>query len=82
MTVGGVVPLRSVKPGDYVKHSIGEVIKVLNSNPERQSASSASFGTWHIEGYAEGMPTRKILGDPNAEIEVVRKAVGGARGGG
>lgn len=66
------IAAHEVKSGDRVRTNGGDVVKVLCSNPERQSAASASAAQWHIEGYAEGRPTHRILCDPSAEIEVVR----------
>lgn len=66
------VEARKVKQGQHLRRATGEVIKVLNSNPERQSAASASASVWEICGYAEGRPTVRILGDSSALVEVVK----------
>lgn len=67
-------PARLVNPGDYIERNTGEVIKVLCSVPERQSAASASAGTWHIEGYSEGRPTSRFFCDSSAPVKIVKRA--------
>jgi hypothetical protein len=66
-----MVPARKVEPGQYVRRSGGEVIKVLCSNVERLSGASGSATQWEITGYAEGQPTRKILTGTEDLVEVV-----------
>lgn len=52
--------------------------RILNSNPERQSAASASFGIWEI-GYLAGGggkgPTYRWYGAPSDEVVVRREVV-------
>jgi hypothetical protein len=68
-----MVKAAKVQSGDRVRRFTGEVIKVLCSNPETQSAQSGSTTAWHIEGYAEGRPTCRIICDPNLLLEVVER---------
>lgn len=68
-----MVEARKVEPGQLVVAHTGDVVKVLNSNPERLSAASASASKWEICAYAEGKPTLRIMGGPSTEVEVVEK---------
>lgn len=65
------VKARNVKQGQLLRRSTGEVIKVLCSTAEKQSAASGSSSTWEITGYAEGKPTRRIYTGPDDLVEVV-----------
>lgn len=69
--MAGMRPARLVRAGDLVRAPTELTARVLCSNPERQSAASASASTWHIEYYAEGHPTARMLVDPAFPVEVV-----------
>lgn len=68
------VQVSKIEPGDVIETALGVELKVLSSNPERQSAASASFGVWEIQAYREGEPTWSTRLSPNDEITRVRKA--------
>jgi hypothetical protein len=65
------VEARKLKHGQRVRTATGEVIKVLNSNPERQSAGSGSSSAWEVCGYSEGKPTRRAIVGAGQLFEVV-----------
>jgi hypothetical protein len=67
-------------PAHDVESSRGEVMTpfgfapVLNSNPERQSAASASFGMWEIGYKLPGRPCFRIFCAPSDLLEVRRES--------
>lgn len=69
------VAVPNVFPGQYVRLASGEVIKVLSSGVERQSAASSSASRWEVTGYAKGQPTRRMLLYPDRSVEVVLSPV-------
>lgn len=69
--MGTMIMARQVKAGDRIRPYPGPAAEVLCSVPERQSAGSGSFTLWHIEYYAEGEPTRRMLVEPDALVEVL-----------
>lgn len=64
-----------VLAGQYVRTATGEVIKVIASCVERQSAASSSASRWEITGYAKGRPTRRMYLYPERTVEVVATPV-------
>lgn len=69
------LPASAVSKGQYVRKSTGEIMRVVCSCVERQSAASASASVWEITGWSEGGPTRRMLLPPDSVVEIVGSSV-------
>lgn len=65
------VEIAKIVTGDIVLDHAGNHVKVLASYRDGSGASAS----WCVEGYAEGLPTAHIRGNPHELIERVSRHV-------